>query len=158
LFYDQRGGGRSRTGAQDIVTWRTQVTDLGAVIRSSGSPCRPSLATPGRAAGDALCDGDPHGPGTAAPGRLALIDPAAVTREYRAAFEIAFKRRSETDAVRSARAELAASGLRESEPDAYRQRAFELSVAATSPTGGSQRPHPVSRRRANSAVRLGKPR
>jgi proline iminopeptidase len=130
LFYDQRGGGRSRTGAQDIVTWRTQVTDLGAVIREFG------LALPAIVgyswggllamlyAAETLTD-----PALRPPGRLALIDPAAVTREYRAAFEIAFKRRSDTDAVRSARAELAASALRESEPDAYRQRAFELSVA-----------------------------
>jgi len=130
LFYDQRGGGQSRTGAEDIVTWRTQVADLGAIIREFG------LALPAIVgyswggllamlyAAETLTD-----PALRPPGRLALIDPAAVTRDYRAAFEVAFKRRSETDAVRAARAALAASGLRESQPDVYRQRAFELSVA-----------------------------
>jgi proline iminopeptidase len=130
LFYDQRGGGQSRTDAQDVVTWQTQVADLGAVIREFG------LALPtivGYSWGgllamlytvETLTD-----PALRPPGRLALIDPAAVTREYRAAFEAEFKRRSETDAIRTARAALAASGLRESDPAAYRQRAFELSVA-----------------------------
>jgi proline iminopeptidase len=34
LFYDQRGGGRSKaTSDRDPITWRTQVADVGAVIR-----------------------------------------------------------------------------------------------------------------------------
>jgi proline iminopeptidase len=130
LFYDQRGGGKSRTDAQDVVTWRTQVSDLGAVVREFG------LALPAIVgyswggllamlyATESLTDA-----GLRPPGRLALIDPAAVTREYRTAFEAEFTRRSESAPVRAARAALAASGLRESDPVAYRQRAFELSVA-----------------------------
>lgn len=130
LFYDQRGGGKSRTDAHDVVTWHTQVADLGAVIREFG------LALPtivGYSWGgllamlyitEALTDA-----ALRAPGRLALIDPAAVTRQYRADFEKEFARRNDSPTVRTARADLAASGLRESDPDAYRQRAFELSVA-----------------------------
>jgi proline iminopeptidase len=36
LFYDQRGGGRSRTDARDPITWQTHVADLGAVLREFG--------------------------------------------------------------------------------------------------------------------------
>src|SRR5262245_6455597 len=32
LFYDQRGGGRSKTDARVPVTWRSQVEDLDRVI------------------------------------------------------------------------------------------------------------------------------
>jgi proline iminopeptidase len=129
LFYDQRGGGKSRTDAQDVVTWRTQVSDLGAVVREFG------LALPaivGYSWGGLLAmlyaAESPTDSALRPPGRLALIDPAAVTRLYRAAFEAEFKRRSETESVRAMRAALSASGLRESDPEAYRQRAFELSV------------------------------
>src|SRR6185436_19015253 len=31
LFYDQRGGGRSKTSDPNPITWRTQVGDVGAV-------------------------------------------------------------------------------------------------------------------------------
>lgn len=130
LFYDQRGGGKSRTDAHDVVTWRTQVADLGAVVREFG------LALPtivGYSWGgllamlyvtEALTD-----PTLRPPGRLALIDPASVTRQYRAAFEQEFARRNDSPPVRAARAALTASGLRESDPEAYRERAFALSVA-----------------------------
>ena len=33
IFYDQRGGGRSKTRTIAPITWETQVTDLAAVIR-----------------------------------------------------------------------------------------------------------------------------
>lgn len=33
VFYDQRGGGRSRSDARDPVTWRTHVADLTAIVR-----------------------------------------------------------------------------------------------------------------------------
>jgi proline iminopeptidase len=130
LFYDQRGGGQSRTDSVEPITWRTQVADLGAVVREFG------LALPTIVgyswggflamlyAAETLTD-----PTLLHAGRLALIDPAPVTREYRAVFEEEFRRRGATDLIRAARAELAASGARESDPAAYRQRAFELSVA-----------------------------
>jgi len=61
--------------------------------------------------------------------RLVLIDPAPVTRAYRAQFEANFSERQSGGSVLRLREELAQSGLRERDPDAYRQRAFELSVA-----------------------------
>jgi proline iminopeptidase len=64
-----------------------------------------------------------------APTRLALVDPAPVTRAYRAAFEQEMARRLASPEVVALRAELQASGLRERDVEAYRQRAFELSVA-----------------------------
>jgi proline iminopeptidase len=61
--------------------------------------------------------------------RLALIDPAPVTRAFRDRFEKEFSARQSGPVVRQLRDELNASGLRESDPEAYRQRSFELSVA-----------------------------
>jgi proline iminopeptidase len=130
LTYDQRGGGRSRPPDTDPVTWRTHVGDLGHVARElvAGPPTLVGYSWGGllallyavEAARDAALP---------APARLVLIDPAPVTRQYRASFEAEFARRSQAPAVQALRAELAASGLRERDPAAYRQRAFELSVA-----------------------------
>jgi proline iminopeptidase len=63
------------------------------------------------------------------PARMILIDPAALTREYRSEFEAEFNRRQQAPEVVRMREELSASGLRERDPAAFRQRAFELSVA-----------------------------
>jgi proline iminopeptidase len=130
LFYDQRGGGRSRTDGRDPVTWQTHVADLGAVIRELGLE---PMAVVGYSWGGLLAllyaaaaAADPALP---APVRLALIDPAPVSRQFREAFEAEFARRQAAPAVQAMRNELAASGLRERDPEAFRQRAFELSVA-----------------------------
>ena len=61
--------------------------------------------------------------------RMALIDPAPLTREYRRQFEAEFARRQASPEIQKLRDELTASGLRERDPEAYRQRAFELGVA-----------------------------
>ena len=63
------------------------------------------------------------------PARLALIDPAPITRDLRAEFEAEFARRQAGPDIAALRAELLSSGLRETDPDAFRQRTFELSVA-----------------------------
>ena len=131
VFYDQRGGGRSRTDDPDPVTWRTQVGDLAAVVAELG------LASPltlvGYSWGGLLAllytlEARERGVGPV-PGRLVLIDPAPLRRAHRDAFEREFQRRQGSPAVQALRAELAASGLRERDPAAYRQRLFELSVA-----------------------------
>ena len=130
VFYDQRGGGRSKTDDRAPITWRTHVEDLDRVIESS--PVAP-LSLVGYSWGgllamlftlDAARGAVPH-----PPTRLVLIDPAPVTREYRRTFENEFARRQADGAVTRLREELAASGLRERDPDAYRHRTFELSVA-----------------------------
>lgn len=130
LFYDQRGGGRSRSDARDPITWRTQVRDVGAVLRELGlhEPlvigyswgALLAMLYAAESAKDAALS---------RPRALCLIDPAPVSRAHRAAFETEFARRQASADVARLREELAASRLRERDPDAYRQRNFELSVA-----------------------------
>lgn len=130
LFYDQRGGGRSKTHQRDEITWRTHVADAASVIREFGLEGAPIVGYSWGAllamlyASEAARDASPprHGP-------LVLIDPAPVTRQYRNEFEREFARRNNSSDVAALREELAASGLRERDPEAYRQRNFELSVA-----------------------------
>lgn len=130
-FYDQRGGGRSKTDDRAPITWRTHVADLGAVAAELVP--NDSLRIVGYSWGGLLAllylieasrDFD-----LPRPASLVLIDPAPITRAWRNEFESEFARRQRSPAVQAMRDELAASGLRERDPDAYRHRAFELSVA-----------------------------
>ncbi|HEY6089791.1 MAG TPA: alpha/beta hydrolase [Gemmatimonadaceae bacterium] len=130
LFFDQRGGGRSKTNAQTRITWRTHVEDLGAVVTEFGLE---PLSIVGYSWGAMLAllytieqRRNPH---LVAPARLALMNPAPLTREYRQQFEAEFARRQQSPEIRKLREELAASGLKEKDPAAYRQRMFELGVA-----------------------------
>jgi proline iminopeptidase len=130
VFYDQRGGGRSKTDDRAPVTWRTQVDDLDRVIGelSLGEPTVVGYSWGGLLAmlfAIEAAAGRTHHRFS----RLVLIDPAPVTREFRRAFETEFAARQSSTEVSRLRAELASSGLRERDPDAYRQRTFELSVA-----------------------------
>jgi len=61
--------------------------------------------------------------------RLALVAPAAGTREDREAFERRFAERSRAPGIVAARDALTTSGLRERDAELYRRRMFELSVA-----------------------------
>ncbi len=130
LFYDQRGGGRSRTDDPAPVTWQRQVDDLGAVIRELGvSP----LTIVGYSWGGLLAilyalEARDRAE-LPSPDRLVLIDPAPLTRAWREEFESEFAKRQQGPAIARLREELAASGLRERDNAAYRQRLFELSVA-----------------------------
>jgi len=132
IFYDQRGGGQSRTDDRSLITWETHVGDLGLVGRELvGEP----LSIVGYSWGGLLAllytveSFERRSEAAPAPVRLVLIDPAPVTRAYRAQFEANFSERQSGGSVLRLREELARSGLRERDPDAYRQRAFELSVA-----------------------------
>ncbi|MBA3342270.1 MAG: alpha/beta hydrolase [Gemmatimonadaceae bacterium] len=130
LFYDQRGGGKSNTGATDPISWQTQVEDLSAVVREFSLE-RPSIVAYSFGALITLkylTESYSH-PGMAKPKRLVLLDPAPLTREYRKVFEDEFSRRNRAPEILRMREELNASGLRENDPAAYRQRAFELGVA-----------------------------
>lgn len=130
IFYDQRGGGRSRTHDREPVTWETHVRDLAAVIAEFGLNRPPlvgyswgallAMLYASQAARDAVLPR--HGP-------LVLIDPAPISRHYRSQFEHEFARRQAGAEVERLRRELAESGLRDREPEAHRQRNFELSVA-----------------------------
>lgn len=130
IFYDQRGGGRSRHDGEDRITWRTQVDDLAAVV-GEFLPEPPSLV--GYSWGGLLAllyaITAAKGEAPVKPGRLVLIDPAPVTRRHREAFEAEFMRRQQSEKIGAMRQQLAESGLQTMDRDAYRQRAFELSVA-----------------------------
>lgn len=130
IFYDQRGGGRSRTDDSEPITFRTQVNDLRRVILEFELE---KLTIVGYSWGallallyalDAARDRTIRHPR-----RLVLISPAPISRPLRERFEAAMTERQGSPEIQALRAELAASGLRERDPDAYRQRAFELSVA-----------------------------
>ena len=128
---DQRGGGKSKTGASTPVTWQTQVGDLAQIVTefglvpptiigySWGALLAMLYATHCAKSDDARL----------APARLVLISPAPITRAWRDDFEAALSARGRHAAILAMREELAASGLRERDPAAYRQRGFELSVA-----------------------------
>jgi proline iminopeptidase len=130
VFYDQRGGGRSKEVVPTHVTWETQVHDLARVVAELALD---PLSIVGYSWGGLLAllyaieaaNGRVEPP----PARLALIDPAPVSSAHRAAFEAEFARRQHGAPVQALRAQLLASGLRERDPEAYRQRTFELSVA-----------------------------
>jgi proline iminopeptidase len=130
FFYDQRGGGRSKTNHRDEVTWRTQVADVAAMVREFRLEEAPIIGYSWGAllailyASEAATDSTIPGNGS-----LILIDPAPVTRQYRTEFEREFARRQNAPEIVRMREELAASDLREKDPEAYRQRNFELSVA-----------------------------
>ena len=130
IFYDQRGGGRSKTDDRTPITWRTHVEDLDHVI---GELRLDPVTIVGYSWGGLLAIlyaiEAAAGRTRHRPTRLVLIDPAPVTRAYREDFEREFLRRQSDAAVGKLRADLASSGLRERDPDVYRQRAFELSVA-----------------------------
>jgi proline iminopeptidase len=130
LFYDQRGGGRSKSDARIPITWQTHVEDLAAVVAEFGLD---PLSIVGYSWGAMLTllytIEQRKNPQFPAPDRVALINPAPLTREYRRQFETEFARRQASPEIQRLRDELAASGLRERDPEAYRQRAFELGVA-----------------------------
>ena len=130
VFYDQRGGGRSRSDDRAPVTWRTHLEDLDRVIEELGAT---PLTIVGYSWGGLLAMlyaiEAAAGRTEFQPERLVLIDPAPVSRRYRAQFEAEFARRQTDPTVLAMREKLLSSGLRERDPAAHRQRAFELSVA-----------------------------
>jgi proline iminopeptidase len=130
LFYDQRGGGRSRTDDRAAITWQTHVDDLGAVLREFDvrSPTIVGYSWGGLLALLYAAQVS-RTPALPRPARLVLIDPAPVSRQFREEFETEFARRQASPTIGAMRDELAGSGLRERDPALYRQRTFELSVA-----------------------------
>lgn len=135
LFYDQRGGGQSKTDDRAPIGWREHVDDLVAVIRELGVA---PLSIVGYSWGAMLAllymrevarHETTRDAALPRPARVVLIDPAPLTRAFRTQFEADFARRQQDGRVLALRQELADSGLRARDPDAYRQRTFELSVA-----------------------------
>ena len=131
VFYDQRGGGRSRRDDdREPIGWRDQVEDVARVATELDIG---PLSLVGYSWGGLLAMlyaiEATSGRVAPMPSRLALIDPAPVDRALRGEFEREFARRQAGPVVAALRDELQASGLREHDPEAYRHRTFELSVA-----------------------------
>jgi proline iminopeptidase len=130
LFYDQRGGGRSKSDARIPITWRHHVDDLGAIVEEHAlDPLSIVGYSWGAMLGLLYALEQRGNPQLRPPSRIALINPAPLTIEYRRQFEAEFARRQQSPQIQQLRDDLAASGLRERDPQAYRQRAFELGVA-----------------------------
>ena len=130
VFYDQRGGGRSRDTGPGEVGWQRHVEDLSHVVRELNLQ---PLTLVGYSWGALLAllyalESHRHR-SMPAPVRMVLVDPAPLSRPFRQAFEDEFARRQRSEAIRELREDLTDSGLRESDPDAWRQRQFELGVA-----------------------------
>lgn len=129
VFYDQRGGGRSKSDDRNPVTAQTLVEDLAAIIRELALEPVSLLGYSFGGLIALLYAIDAAERGVPGPRRMVLIDPAPATRQYRTQFEAEFARRQSSPEVQALRTELDASGLRESDPVQFRQRRFELSVA-----------------------------
>jgi proline iminopeptidase len=130
LFYDQRGGGRSRSDDPQPITWRTHVEDLGGIAREfSLQPLSILGYSWGALLAMLYAIEAARDASLTPPARLVLVEPAPVTREYRRQFEQEFNRRQSSPPISTMREELQRSGLQSRDRDAYRQRAFELSVA-----------------------------
>ena len=131
VFYDQRGGGRSKTDDPTPITVQTHVDDFAAVSAeldlrgaalagySWGALLAMHVAVAARDSGSQLT----------LPPWLMLISPAPFLPDDRAEFDAELQRRQLAPGVADLRLALQNSGLRAHDPDAYRQRAFELSVA-----------------------------
>jgi proline iminopeptidase len=139
IFYDQRGGGRSRADDRSPITWRTHVEDLAALVHelalepltlvgySWGGLLALLYAI--AAAGGFRDEGLTLPASPPAPARMVLICPAPATNAYREQFSAELARRQRAPWIEEARAALAASGLRERDLAAYSKRLFELGVA-----------------------------
>ena len=141
IFYDQRGGGRSRSDDRGPITWKTHVEDLAALVRElSLEPLTLvgyswggllALLYAIAAAGGFRDEGLVFTAETAAPApaRMVLITPAPATTAFRTQFSAELARRQRAPWIAEERAALAASDLRERDPAAYAKRIFELGVA-----------------------------
>jgi len=142
IFYDQRGGGRSRAENNAPITWQTHVEDLAALVRElSLEP----LTLVGYSWGGLLAllyaiavaggfrdQGISFSSAVAnarVPSRMVLICPAPATAALRTQFSEELARRQRAPWIQEERAAIAASGLRERDPAAYAKRIFELGVA-----------------------------
>lgn len=130
IFYDQRGGGRSKTNSREAITWQTHADDLRALVSEFGvEPVSLLGYSWGAMLALLYALAAYEDAASSPPQRMVLMSPAPLTREYRSEYEDEFDRRMAGNNVRTLREELATSGLRERDPAAYRQRGFELSVA-----------------------------
>lgn len=139
IFYDQRGGGRSRGDDRAPITWKTHVEDLAALVRElslepltlvgySWGGLLALLYSIAAAGGfrdeEVVFHAEAPAP---LPARMVLVCPAPATALFRAQFSAELARRQRAPWIAAERAALAA-GLRERDPAAYAKRIFELGV------------------------------
>ena len=124
FYYDQRGGGQSPAPRDAPLGWEAHVSDLEGIRIALGQE---RLTICGYSWGGllGLLYTLRHPERVE---RLALVAPAAITREWRNDFDTEFSRRMAAPERQAERDELRASGLRDRDPEAYQRRAFELSV------------------------------
>ena len=124
FYYDQRGGGQSPAPREAPLGWEAHVSDLEGIRIALGQD---RLTICGYSWGGllGLLYTLRHPERVE---RLALVAPAAITREWRNDFDMEFSRRMAAPERQAERDELRASGLRDRDPGAYQRRAFELSV------------------------------
>ena len=139
IFYDQRGGGRSRSDDRTPITWMTHVADLASLVRElSLEP----LTLVGYSWGGLLAmlyaiaaaggfrDESLGLPANAPPpARMVLICPGPPTAALRDQYSVELARRQRAPWIAEEREAIAKSGLRERDPAAYAKRIFELGVA-----------------------------
>jgi len=125
IFYDQRGGGRSRVDASVPLDFATQVDDVGTIIRATGVETADLV---GYSFGGliamrfaALAREKVR--------RLALCSSAPPSHGYRGPLDRALAAAQTSPWVVTERQALEVSGLRENLPEEYRRRRFSLSVA-----------------------------
>jgi proline iminopeptidase len=131
VFYDQRGGGRSKTDDVAPVTVHTHINDYALVCAELGIGGAPVVGYSWGAllALHVAVAARADSARIAVPPWMALISPAPFLPDDRRAFDAELQRRQLAPDIAALRAALQASDLRARDPDAYRQRAFELSVA-----------------------------
>jgi proline iminopeptidase len=125
IFYDQRGGGRSRVEAGVDLSLAAHLADMADILDAHdlarahlcGYSFGGFLAMLFAARQPARVD------------RLALASSAPPHQGYRAALDRALAKAQSSPWVTAERDALERSGLRESLPDEYRRRRFALSVA-----------------------------
>lgn len=125
IYYDQRGGGRSRAPGGTPLGWQQHVSDLTRLLDhwQIGAADIMGYSWGGLLA---LLFAAAHRDRVAS---LALISPAPATSRERAEFLKRYANRMNHPWIVRQRLELQSSDLRHSDPVAFRQRAFELSVA-----------------------------
>jgi proline iminopeptidase len=125
VFYDQRGGGRSRVEPGTELGIEAHLADLGAVIAASTDG---SAAVVGYSFGGliAMRFAARHPDRVR---RLALCSSAPPHHGYRAPLDRALAAAQQSEWVQSERQALELSGLRDTLPEEYRRRRFALSIA-----------------------------
>jgi proline iminopeptidase len=125
VLYDQRGGGRSRVGADVALGFDAHIEDVATVIRSvSPDPVHVVGYSFGGLIAMVFAARHPD-----LVRRLALCSSPPPHHGYRAPLEAALAAAQSSPWVQSERHALEASGLRDLLPDEYRRRRFCLSVA-----------------------------